>query len=145
MCRKQEVILCCHFVKPITFTVTNPDWPNVLTNEHGDLVSLYQGHLFSHRAHKDDPGDEVAFPPCSANAGESCLFLVGIVTSMSPPCLNFTFTFLSCGPKCVLFSPCLISKYFHSSPFLVLMRGSKRRCNIPRAHTPGRIPPALDF
>ena len=61
MCRKQEVILCCHFVEPITFIVTNPDWSNVLTNEQGDFYSLYQGHLFPHRAHKDDPGDEAAF------------------------------------------------------------------------------------
>ena len=59
MRREQEVILCCHFAKPITFIVTNPDWSNVLTNEQGDKDSLYQGHLFPHRAHKDDPGDEV--------------------------------------------------------------------------------------
>ena len=44
MCRKQEVILCSHFLKPITFIVTNPDWSNVLTNEQGNFYSLYQGH-----------------------------------------------------------------------------------------------------
>ena len=59
MCRKQEVILCCHFVKPITFIATNPDSSNMLTNEQGDSDSLYPGHLFPHRAYKDDPGDEV--------------------------------------------------------------------------------------
>ena len=30
----------------------------------GDFYSLYQGHLFPHRAHKDDPGDEVALSLC---------------------------------------------------------------------------------